>query len=60
MEKMSEMKMDDVKEKTVKVDKPDMPLVGGMGAEDDDSDTDSGPALDIDDYDLDEGDDPVR
>ncbi|XP_064394311.1 ubiquitin-like-conjugating enzyme ATG3 [Halichondria panicea] len=59
VEKMSEMKMDDVKEKTVKVDKPDMPLVGGMGAEDDDSDTDSGPALDIDDYDLDEGDDPA-
>ncbi len=53
--------MDDEKEKMVKVEKLDVPLVGGMGAEkDDDSDTDSGPALDIEDYDLEEGDDPVR
>ncbi len=60
-EKVAEMKMDD--EKTVKVvEKPKVtvPLVGGVGAGEDDSDSDSEPAEDIEEYELDEGDDPVR
>ncbi len=59
IEKVAEMKMDD--EKTVKVEKPkvDVPLVGGVGVGEDDSDSDSEPAEDIEDYELDEGDDPV-
>ena len=61
MEKVSEMTLEGDKEKAPKVEKPkvDVPLVGGVGPVADDSDSDSEPAVDIEDYELEEGEDPV-
>jgi len=59
-EKVAEMTLESDQDPAPKVEKPkvDVPLVGGVGVVNDDSDSDSEPAVDIDDYELEE-DDPV-
>lgn len=61
VEKVSEMTLEGDKEKAPKDEKLKvaMPLVGGMGPSADDSDSDSEPALDIEEYELEEGEDPA-